>query len=283
MSEFVNALTDPNLSFLRYTFLSGILASIAFGIMGTYVVVRRISYLAGAISHSVLGGIGLSLYLKAVYGVNWLDPLMGAVFASLFAALVIGFVTLYAKEREDTVIGAIWAIGMALGLVFIAKTPGYIDPMSYLFGNILLISKSDMWIIIGLDILILIISILLYNTFQAVCFDEEFSKLRGLKVKFFYILLLCLTALTIVLLVSVVGIIMVIALLTLPPAIAGIFSKRLWHMMVLSIIFCLISTVFGLMFSYNYDLPSGPSIILIAGSAYLIMMLLSLTKRKMKA
>ncbi|OGV39618.1 MAG: hypothetical protein A2020_02830 [Lentisphaerae bacterium GWF2_45_14] len=269
MNEFINALFDPQIPFFRYAFFSGIAASVAFGIVGTYVVTRRITYIAGAISHCVLGGIGAALYLKATMKWEWLDPIYGAVAAALAAALIIGFVSLKAKQREDTVIGALWSVGMALGIIFIAKTPGYVDAMSYLFGNILLVSRHDLAMVLILDVLVLTLAIFFYNKFQAVCFDEKFARLRGINVEFYYLLLLCLTALTVVLLVTVVGIVMVIALLTLPAAVAGQFSSRLWKMMLLSIVLSMFFTSAGIAVSYESNLPSGPTIILIAGVSYL--------------
>ncbi|MCK4412538.1 MAG: metal ABC transporter permease [Candidatus Eisenbacteria sp.] len=269
MVEFFQALADPDAAFLRYAFVTGLLASVAFGMMGTYVVARRISFIAGAISHSVLGGIGASLYLQQVAGWQWCHPMVGAVFSALAAAVIIGIVTLRARQREDTVIGAIWAIGMAAGLLFIAKTPGYFDAMSYLFGNILLISRGDLWLVLALDVLVVVIAIVFYNRLLAVCFDEEFARVRGVNVEFYYLLLLCLTALTIVLLVRVVGIVMVIALLTLPAAIAGQLSRQLWQMMLIAILLCVLFVAVGLGVSYAHDLPSGPTIIAIAGLVYL--------------
>lgn len=149
MSDLFDALLDPRVAFLRYAFIAGLLASVSFGIMGSYVVARRISYIAGAISHSVLGGIGAAIYLRHGLGYVWCDPLYGATAAALLSALIIGFASLYAGEREDTVIGAVWAVGMAIGLLCLYKTPGNYDPMSYLFGNILLISQRDLWLVIG--------------------------------------------------------------------------------------------------------------------------------------
>jgi len=270
MVDFVNALFNPDVPFVMYAFVTGILASVAFGIIGTYVVARRISYIAGSIAHSVLGGIGVALYLQKVRGIAWATPMVGAVVSALAAAILIGLVSLYSREREDTVIGAIWATGMAVGLLFIAKTPGYIEPMSYLFGDILLITRRDLWMVLGLDALVVALGVVFYHKFLAVCFDEEFARLRGVHVEFYYLLLLCLTALTIVLLVTVVGIVMVIALLTLPAAVAGRFSKRLWQMMALSVLFCLVFTTSGLAVSYAYNLESGPTIIVIAAAAYLL-------------
>jgi zinc transport system permease protein len=268
--EFLRSLNDPAIPFLRYAFLVGILASIAFGIMGSYVVARRISYIAGAISHSVLGGIGAGLYLQHRLGIEWFHPMTGAVISALLAALIIGFVSIHSRQREDTVIGALWAIGMATGLLFLARTPGYHDPMSYIFGNILLISRSDLWVVLGLDVLVVFSSVLFYNKLLAICFDEEYSRIRGIRVDFYFLFLLCLTALTVVLLVRVVGIVLVIALLTLPSAVAGDFSKRLWHMMVGGVALCMFVTVIGLGCSYSLDLPVGPVIIVCASAVYIL-------------
>lgn len=272
MNEFLAVLTDPGIPFFRYAFLVGILSSVAFGVMGAYVVARRISYIAGAIAHSVLGGIGAGLFLQKKIGIAWFDPMLGALIAALLSAIIIGLVSLHASEREDTAIGAIWAIGMAAGLLFISRTPGYVDPMSYLFGNILLLAPTDIWLVMALDGLILLLVTLFYNKFLAVCFDEEFARLRGISTDFHYLLLLCLTALTVVLLVRVVGIVMVIALLTLPAAVASTFSRNLLQMMVLAVLLCMFVISAGLAGSYIADLPTGPTIIMLAGFFYLAAM-----------
>jgi zinc transport system permease protein len=274
MIEFLSALTDPHIPFLRYALLAGVFSSIAFGIIGSYVVARRITYIAGAIAHCVLGGIGAGLYFQGKTGLAWLTPLNGALASALIAAIIIGLVTIHAKQREDTTIGALWSIGMAAGLLFIAKTPGYVDPMSYLFGNILLLTRSDLWVVLALDGVVVGIATLFYHKFLAVCFDEEFARLRGIRTEFYYLLLLCLTALTVVLMVRVVGIVMVIALLTLPAAVAGNFSRNLWQMMIFATFFCILFVTAGLGISYSYDLPSGPTIIVVAGTVYIAGLLL---------
>lgn len=268
MAEFIADLQQQ--TFLQYALLTGLLASIACGVIGSYVVTRRITYIAGGIAHSVLAGMGAARYCETVYNWKWLHPLYGAVVAALVAAIIIGLVSLRARQREDTVIGAVWAIGMAIGILFIFKTPGYNeDLMSYLFGSILMVSANDLWLIAGLDVLIVTVVLVFYRQFLAVCFDEEFARLRGIRVEFYYLMLLCLIALTVVLLVTVVGIVMVIALLTLPAAIAGKFSKKLWHMMILSTVFTMIITSAGLTISYGPDLPAGATTIVLAGAVYL--------------
>jgi zinc transport system permease protein len=269
MFEFFAALSDPNLPFFRYAVIAGLLAAIPFGIIGTYVVVRRISYIAGAISHCMLGGVGMGLYLQKVMGISWFGPLQGAILVALLSAVFLAFVSFFAKQREDSVIGAMWSAGMAIGLLFIAKTPGYTDPMSYLFGNILLITRNDIFFVLVLDVLVVSIVGIFYNKFLAICFDDEFAHLRGVRTHWLYLLLLCLTALTIVLLVRIVGIVMVIALLTLPAAIAGNFAKSIRQMMILAVLLCAIFILSGLSISYQLDLPSGPVIITIAAAVYL--------------
>ncbi|MEW6251376.1 MAG: metal ABC transporter permease [Planctomycetota bacterium] len=283
MSEFFEALQQPEFGFLRIALLTGALASVACGVVGSYVVVRRISYLAGGIAHCVLGGLGAAQYLAVAHGWKYwtplqgwqpLHPMIGAVAAALLAAIIIGLVSLRAKQREDTVIGALWALGMAVGVLFIAKTPGRpLDLMGYLFGNVLMVSRQDLWLLIGLDILAVGGGLLFYNQFLAVCFDDEFARLRGLRGDLFYILLLCLTALTVVLLVSVVGIVLVIALLTLPVAIAGHFCRTLWQMMVLAAVLSALFTSAGLALSYGPGLPTGATTIVLAASVYVVVVL----------
>ncbi len=269
MAEFISAAFKY--PFLQYALLTGLLAGIACGVIGSYIVTRRITYIGGGIAHSVLGGMGAAYFLSVVYKWNSFQPLYGAIIAALIAAIVIGLVSLRAKQREDTVIGAVWAIGMAVGIIFISKTPGYNENlMSYLFGNILMVTPSDLWLIGALDIIVVVIGLAFYNQFLAVCFDEEFARVRGINVEFYYLLLLCLTALTVVILVTIVGIVMVIALLTLPVAVAGYFSKTLWRTMILATVFSILFTFFGLAISYTPNLPAGATIILLAGATYLL-------------
>ncbi len=269
MSEFFGAVSDY--AFVRYALLAGILASIACGVVGSYVVTRRISYVAGAISHFVLGGMGVVRYLNVVHGWSFLQPLHGAVISALIAAVIIAMVSLRAREREDTAIGALWAVGMAIGILFISQTPGYNqDLMSYLFGNILMVTPTNLWLIGALDVLVILIGLLFYNQLLAVCFDEEYARLRGVNVELFYIVLLCLTALTVVILISVVGIVMVIALITLPAAVAGHLTNTLWRMMLLAILFSVAFTVIGIGISFSPNLPAGAMIIVLAGTVYLL-------------
>ena len=256
--------------FLQHALLTGILASISCGVVGTLVVVRRITYLAGGIAHTVFAGLGAALYLEKTGSWPGLSPIYGAIASALIAAVIISIVSLKAREREDTVIGALWAVGMALGILFISRTPGYnTDLMSYLFGNILMVSGDDLKLLALLDLVVVLTTALFYNQFVAVCFDSEFAELRGLKVGMFYTLLLCVTALTIVVLITAVGIVLVIALLTLPSAIAATYCRTIRATMVLSCVLCAAFTIAGLALSYNPNLPPGATTIVIAGTAYL--------------
>ncbi len=250
--------------FLQSALLAGLLASIGCGVMGTYVVVKRIGYMAGGISHSVLGGMGAALFFGFA-------PMKGALVAAIIAALLIGWIKLRWRAQEDTLIGAMWAMGMSIGILFISHTPGYAtDLVSYLFGNILLVSGEQIGHMAALDLLVTGMVLAFYRQFLAVSFDEEFARLRGVPVSFFYLLFLCLVALTVVLLVQVVGLVLVIALLTLPAAIAGHYIHTMGRMMIAASLLGAIFTTAGIMASYYLDVPTGAVIILIAGSAYLV-------------
>jgi zinc transport system permease protein len=277
LSGFISALTSPDVPFLRYALIIGLIASVPFGMMGTFVVARRISYVAGAIAHCALGGVGAAVYFQQTQGWQHLTslPLYGALVQALIAALIIGLVSQHGRQREDTVIGAVWSIGMAQGLIFMSQTPGYVDPMSYLFGRIVIVSRADVYTVTALACVVAVLTVLFYNKLVAVSFDEEFARLRGVSVDLYYLMLICLTAVTVVLLVTVVGIIMVIALLTIPAAVASQFARRIAPMMAVAVGACMLFTTSGLAVSYIYEAPSGPAVILIAGAVYLAVVTLS--------
>ena len=259
---------------MQNAIVGGILASVACGAIGSYVVVKKIGYLAGGIAHAVLGGMGIAYYLGR-------SPIEGALVSAIVFAFILGWVSLRMQQQEDTIIGALWAGGMAVGILFISQTPGYnVDLMSFLFGNILMIASEDLYWIAGLDLIILVIVFLFYKQFISVSFDEEFARLRGIPVERFYLLFLSLVALTVVILIQIVGLILVIALLTLPAAIAGLYVRSLSLMMILAALFGMIFTTGGLAISYQPDLPPGPTIILLAGAFYLISLILNRIKRK---
>ncbi len=244
--------------FMRNALLAGLLAAIACGIIGVYVVVKKVVSISGGIAHASFGGVGLGYLL----GVN---PVLGALFFTIASAIIMGLVTRRTKLPEDTAIGILWAIGMALGVIFIGLTPGYVpDLFSYLFGNILTVPSSDLIFMLVLDIIIVAVVVMFYKGFLALSFDEEFGTVVGAPVQALYLLLLCLIALTIVVLIRVVGIILIIALLTVPAALARQFTYDLRRMMLLSVLFGAVFTFGGLWLSFLLDLASGATIILLS-------------------
>jgi len=262
MFEFFTILSSQ--AFLQNALLGGMLASIGCGLTGSFVVVNRIGYMAGGIAHSVLGGMGVAYYLG-------LNPFAGALVAALLAALIIGVIKLKWQHQEDTTIGAVWAIGMAIGIIFISKSDGYnTNLMSFLFGNILIISDEQLFVMLLLDIITIIFVAAFYKQLVAISFDIEFATVRGINVNLFYLLLLCLIAITVVLLIQVVGLILVIALLTLPAAIAKQYVHSIGMMMLLASVLGVLFTSTGLFLSYEPDLPAGATIILVAGVVYFI-------------
>ena len=250
--------------FMRNALLSGILASIACGIIGTYVVTKKIVFISGGIAHASFGGIGLGYFLG-------IDPILGVMPFSIVSALGMGIVNRKTKLPEDTTIGILWAMGMALGIIFIGMTPGYTpDLFGYLFGSILTVPTFDIFLMIILDIIIILTVFLLYKEFLALSFDEEFGKVMGVPTDKLYLLLLCLIALTVVVLIRVVGVILVISLLTIPAASARQFTYKLNKMMLLSILFGVIFTISGLWLSYKLDWASGATIVLVSGIGFII-------------
>jgi zinc transport system permease protein len=208
------------------------------------------------------GGIGLGYYL----GIN---PILGVLPFSLASALIIGTVGKKSKIPEDSAIGIIWSLGMALGIIFVYLTPGYApDLMSYLFGNILTVPRFDLYLMLALDMVIISSAYLFYKEFLALCFDEEFTTVQGLPTEKLYLFLLCIIALTIVVLIRVVGIILVIALLTIPASLSRKFTNNLRLMMLISISLGSVISIMGIGLSYVLDVPSGATIILALSVVY---------------
>lgn len=250
--------------FMRNALMAGLLASIICGIIGTLVVVNRIVFLSGGIAHASYGGIGLSFYM------GW--PVMaGTLGFSITSAIVMAAVTLRARHRADTIIGVIWAVGMACGIILTDLTPGYnTDLMSYLFGSILTVPTQSLWAMLILGAVILGMAAYFYQDLLALSYDEEFARIRGIPVTRLYFMLMIMLAVTIVLVIQVVGLILVIALLTIPPFIMEKHVGSMKQMMAGSSLLGTLFTTLGLYLSSRYDLTSGASIILVAGTFFFI-------------
>ena len=253
--------------FLRNALLAGLLASITCGVIGTLVVVNRIVFLAGGIAHAAYGGIGLAFFLGIPY-------MFGTFGFSLVIAMIMAVMTVRDRHRSDTVIGVLWAVGMAVGVILLDLTPGYnVDLMSYLFGSILTVPTADLWVMTGMAVAVTGLVGFFYNAFLAMSYDGEFAKLRGVPVGGLYFLLLGMISVCVVMVIQVVGLILVIAMLTIPPYIAEKFSESLLRMMVLSCLISCLFTMLGLWISYRCNLTSGATIILVNGAAFFISIL----------
>ncbi|MBS0629906.1 MAG: metal ABC transporter permease [Verrucomicrobia bacterium] len=270
-------------SFLYMAILAGIAGSVTGGIMGSFVVVKRIVFISGSIAHSILGGMGLFLWIHRTFDIAWITPFQGAIVAAILSALLIGWIHLEYQQREDTVIAALWSTGMSIGVIFIALTPGYnVELMHYLFGNILWVTKSDVFTLIALDMIVIAIVALFRHQFLAICFDEQQAKLQKVPVKFFYLLLLCLVAISVVLLIQVVGAILVIAMLAIPAAIAANLTRKFTSMMILAVIIGSLFSIFGTAVAYQLNWPPGATIALVATLFYLISFRLRLRSLKVQ-
>jgi zinc transport system permease protein len=267
MIEFFKALS--NHAFIQNAVFAMILSGISLGVTGTFVVIKRISTISGALAHAVLGGVGIAYYLGY-------SPVLGAFVFAVLSAVILGLVKRKSSQQEDTVISALWAIGMSIGVIFMFITPGYkADLLTYLFGNILMISTTEIYTLIVLDIFVLLMILFFYRQFISISFDEQYSELRGIKVSLIYILLLCLIAITIILLMQVVGLILVIALLSLPASIAGMYFRNISAIMIASGLLSIIFMFSGIVVSYSPNLPAGAMIVIITGAGYLVALLIN--------
>ena len=249
-------------NFLQNAIMAAVLASIACGVIGVYIMEKKLVMMSGGIAHTAFGGIGLGYFLKV-------EPIFTALGVSVIAALAVAALKRKAMTDSDLLIGMFWSLGMALGVVFIAMTPGYPpDIASVLFGNILAVSRSDLRLILGLDILVLATVYAFFQAFKAYIFDEEFASVAGVPVRALEYLMYVLVAVTVVVMIRVVGIILVIALLTAPPAIAKQFTYDMKKIMALSVLLGIGFCFAGLWVSYTVRLASGASIVLVAVGAY---------------
>jgi zinc transport system permease protein len=252
--------------FMRNALLAGMLTSIICGIIGTLIIVNRLVFLSGGIAHSAYGGIGLAFFFGWPY-------MVGAIGFALFSAMIMAAVSLKSKQRSDTIIGVMWAMGMACGVLLLDITPGYnADLMSYLFGSILSVPQTDLISMAVIGVLILGLIVYFFQDLLAMSYDEEFAQIRGIPVKRLYFMLIGIVAVTVVIVVQVVGLILVIALLTIPPYIAEKYTKSMINMMILSCFLGMFFTTGGLWLSYTFDMTSGAAIIFLAGIVFFLSM-----------
>lgn len=251
--------------FLQNALLAGLLASVVCGVIGVIVVEKKLIMMSGGIAHTAYGGVGLGYFAG-------FEPILGAFLFALAAAFGIGVINRKGGERSEILIGLFWPLGMALGIVFIALMPGYPpDLSSYLFGNILSVTRADLRLMVGMTAVVLLSVLLFYNHWKAYLFDGEFAAIIGIKTTFLEFFLLGLIAATVVVLIRVVGIILVLALLTAPAAVSGLFFKSLKSRMLAAVgagaVFC----VAGLWLSYTLNIASGASIVILSVVCYFIL------------
>ncbi len=256
--------------FFQNAVLAAILASVCCGIIGTYIVSRRIVFISGGITHASFGGIGLGYY----FGIN---PVTGAVFFSIISAMGVEFFTKKADMRNDSVIAILWSLGMAIGIIFIYLTPGYSPNLiTYLFGNIITVGPADLYPLLALTIFLLIFFYYYHRLIIYIAFDEQFALTRNAPVNIINYFMMALVALTIVLSIKIAGIILVISLLTIPQNTANLFTNDFRRIILYSIIFGFTGSFSGLIISYFLNIPSGASIIFCLA---LIFLLLNFTLR----
>ncbi|WP_018124881.1 metal ABC transporter permease [Desulfovibrio oxyclinae] len=250
--------------FFRNALTAGLLASVLCGVIGSLVVVNRLVFLAGGVAHAAYGGVGLAVLLG-------LPVLPVTSCFAVLAAMIMAMVTLKVKERSDTVIGVIWAAGMAFGVILLDVAPGYnVDLMSYLFGSIMAVAHADIWLMGLLAALVPVVVFTWFRGFATMSFDEDFARARGLPVDFLYYLLIGMVALCVVTLIRVVGLILVIAMLTIPPFIAERRARSLGSMMITATLLGAVFCLTGLALAYWFDLTSGAAIIAVAATAFFL-------------
>ncbi len=257
-----------NYEFLRNAIIVAVLASIISGIIGTIVVEKRLVSMAGGIAHGTFGGIGLGFFLG-------IEPIIGGFLFSIISSLVVGKINRTRTQLSDTIVSVIWSLGMALGILFIALTPGYPPDMSsYLFGNILTVSSNFVIMIFVLAVVVILVIYLLFNYFKLYLFDEQYAMIIGINTILIENILYVLIGITVVVLIKSVGIILSIALLTIPPLTAKKFSNSLSKIMFLSVLFSIFYSFIGIYLSYVLSVPSGASIIIVSAAIYIILVLL---------
>ncbi|ULB35021.1 MULTISPECIES: metal ABC transporter permease [Proteiniphilum] len=244
-------------AFFRNALLGSLFASIACGIIGTYVVTRRLVFISGGITHASFGGLGIGFYFG-------LPPVLSAMAFSVFSAFGIQWLSSKQDVREDSAIAVFWSLGMAIGIVLTFLTPGYAPNLSeYLFGNILTITRADIVSLFVLSLVLLLFFVLFYHSIVSVSFDTEFARTRRLPTQFIEYTMMLFIAVTIVLSIRLVGIVLLMSLITVPQMTANLFTVSYSKIISLSVLFSFVGCVTGLLLSYYLNVPSGAFIIFI--------------------
>lgn len=261
--------------YLANAFLAAIFAGITCGIVGTYVMARRMVFLCGGITHASFGGLGIALYA----GIN---PIIGAMFFAILSAIGIEFSSEQGGIREDSAIGIIWSIGMAVGALFMSLTPGYTsgDLASYMFGSIVTVTTQDV-ITLGIFTMICIAGTLLWwRAVMYVAFDRDFAACQGIAIHAVSYLLIIIVAITIVLAIRIMGIVLLLSLFTIPTVTANMLTKSYAKITFWAAVIATLGALFGLIISYNWEIPPGTCIIFILTIALIVAKLLSLRSKK---
>lgn len=262
--------------FLQYALMAGILSSVLCGIIGVIVVEKKLVMMSGGIAHTAYGGVGLGYWLG-------FEPVLGAFAFAIIAALGMGYIKRKGTFKSDVVIGLFWSLGMALGILFISLVEGYApDPSSYLFGNILSVTRGDLILIAVLALTVFLTVAIFFNYWKAYLFDEKFAEIKGIKVNVLDYLLFILIAVTVVALIRVVGIFLVITLLTAPAALAALIAKEIKRRMLISGVLGMLFCTSGLWISFALNIPSGASIVIVAVLSYFAAWLISTLVRSRK-
>lgn len=252
------------MEFVQNAVIASVLASIVLGAVGTLVVVNREVLAGGGIAHASYGGVGLGFFLG-------IDPSLAAMLFGLTASLIMGILRHVVGQRNDTLIGILWAVGMSVGVIFVNLTPGYTaNARSFLFGSLLTTPRGELLLLSAVAVTVLAFVALYYRPLLAYSFDRAFARSRNIPVITFELALLAAIALSVVVLIQIVGVILLIALLTIPAATAGLATRTLSTMMVTTIAVGVVVTLSGLTVSYNFDLASGPAIVLTACTGFLL-------------
>ncbi|MCK9322892.1 MAG: metal ABC transporter permease [Candidatus Methanomethylophilaceae archaeon] len=266
-----------SISLIQNMFMATIIACVLCGVIGTYVVINRSVSATGGIAHTTFGGVGFAYYMESVFFVSWFTPMMGALLFGIIAALIIALSNVSNTIRQDSMIGALWAVGMALGVIFLCFTNrSVVTPHSYesiLFGNVMFVSSNTLITMGILAIIIVAIVIYLYRDLQILTFDSIHARLSGIDVTLLNIVLYVMIAVACVMVSNVVGIVMIIALMTIPAAMANLYTHNLKEMMIFGTILSIVLSILGLLMAIALDCPPGATVVLVIGVAFTIVML----------